>query len=178
MSIVEEWRLVAAFPVYEVSNLGRVRRSIPHVYRYAGPRKVGECLKSHKTCRFGHQSVALSYQGKTYHRLVHRLVAEAFLPPPPPGMNMVLHTDDNPLNNRADNLRWGNGYENARDAVTRGRHAVGENAGGAKLDPTLVRRIRQMAAEGHPQSRIASAFGITQSNVCLIVNKVTWAHVA
>jgi hypothetical protein len=40
---------------------------------------------------------------------VHRLVATAFLPKSKviPNASVVMHKDDNPLNNCVDNLRWG-----------------------------------------------------------------------
>lgn len=42
----------------------------------------------------------------------HQLIAEAFLGPKPDEKSVVLHLDDNPLNNRVDNLKWGTQKEN------------------------------------------------------------------
>ena len=47
---------------------------------------------------------------------VHRLVAEVFCPNSNPLRNQVDHIDNNPANNRADNLRWCTQRENMRYA--------------------------------------------------------------
>jgi hypothetical protein len=43
---------------------------------------------------------------------VHRLVCEAFHGPPPFEKAVVIHIDENALNNRPENLRWGTQKEN------------------------------------------------------------------
>lgn len=43
---------------------------------------------------------------------VHQLIAEAFLGEKPFPDAVVMHLDDNPLNNRVDNLKWGSQKEN------------------------------------------------------------------
>lgn len=53
----------------------------------------------------GYLRVNLRRGGKTEHKYVHRLVAEAFLPNPS-GFGVVNHKDANPQNNAADNLEW------------------------------------------------------------------------
>lgn len=48
--------------------------------------------------------------GKTYK--VHRLVCEAFHGPAPTTKHIVLHLNEEPTDNRAENLRWGTRKEN------------------------------------------------------------------
>jgi hypothetical protein len=49
----------------------------------------------------------LTHNGESYMMLRHRLVALAFVKNPRPDLfNCVDHIDRNPMNNRADNLRW------------------------------------------------------------------------
>ena len=104
----EEWRVCAGYDGYEVSNLGRVRSSQDgrilsqswagdnHGKRY---RTAGVCQKT-----------------TTY---VHRLVAAAFLGEAPPGARYVDHIDNDPDNNRPENLRWTTNGANMRNqAVT------------------------------------------------------------
>ena len=52
---------------------------------------------------------------------VHKLVAQAFLPPGNPGEE-IRHIDGNHLNCRADNLQWGTRSENVLDQVRDGVH--------------------------------------------------------
>ena len=68
---------------------------------------------SHKTQKFlqvhdnghGYATVCLCINGKSTHKYVHRLVAEAFIPNPAcfPEVN---HKDENPGNNCVQNLEW------------------------------------------------------------------------
>lgn len=48
--------------------------------------------------------------GKTFK--VARLVCEAFHGPPPFELAVVMHRDDDPANNRPDNLKWATQKEN------------------------------------------------------------------
>lgn len=52
-----------------------------------------------------YKSVALRVDGKYHHKLVHRIVAEAFIPNPE-GHPIINHIDENPANNKAANLEW------------------------------------------------------------------------
>lgn len=53
----------------------------------------------------GYESVKVLYDGKRKHFKIHRLVAMAFLPNPQ-NLPEVNHKDENPSNNRVDNLEW------------------------------------------------------------------------
>ena len=55
-----------------------------------------------------------------HQKLVHRLVAEAFIPnDDPETKDTVDHIDGNKSNNEASNLRWLNRAENTRLAMKR-----------------------------------------------------------
>ena len=51
---------------------------------------------------------------------IHRLVAETFIPNPD-NLPVVLHKDNDPLNNHVSNLKWGTQSENIRQAFDEGR---------------------------------------------------------
>ena len=116
---MEEWRDIAEKDGYQVSNEGRVRSYINNRH---GITDTPHPLKPQMN-RYGRPTVCL---GRSRRRLISRLVAEAFIPNPD-NLPLVRHMDDNPLNNRVDNLRWGTQKDNMQDCVKHGR-LVGNTA--------------------------------------------------
>lgn len=100
----EVWATVPGHPGYWVSSTGRVRSR----------RGV---LKQHPGDDAGHLAVA--FTGRR-HFLVHRLVAERFVPNPE-GYPLVRHLDGDPANNDYRNLAWGTQAMNMADARRHGR---------------------------------------------------------
>lgn len=88
----EEWRPINDFPIYRVSNSGRVQNI-----------KTGRVLK-HGDDGNGYSCVSLWRDGKAKTLKLHRLVAEAFVP----GDTSleVNHIDGNKSHNYATNLEW------------------------------------------------------------------------
>lgn len=113
MTEAEEWRPVAGFPDYEVSNLGRV-------LSHKGG--VAHLLKPFDK-RGGYLEVNLCRDSIKHRHSLHGLVAEAFHGPRPAGA-WVLHNDGDPKNNIASNLRFGSPSENCYDAVRHGVHPM------------------------------------------------------
>lgn len=105
----EIWKTIPGWESYEVSDTGQVRNS-----------RTGLILKSWPV-KTGHRQVALSISGIKKVFTIHRLVAIAHIPNPK-GLPMVLHWDDNPENNRVENLRWGTRSDNLNDSVRNGTH--------------------------------------------------------
>ena len=104
----EVWKDVVGHDGYQVSNLGNVRSYVKN--------KDGRDLKFIKN-RQGYDTVCLRRGNR---RLVHRLVADAFIPNPD-NLPLVRHMDDDPSNNRVDNLAWGTQTDNMQDCVRHGR---------------------------------------------------------
>lgn len=171
----EEWRVVASFPAYSISSRGRIRRDWP-VRGGGGSVRIPQGYLTARPLPRGHLQVTLSMGNRPTTVLVHRLVAEAFLPPPMAGQDCVCHRDDDPSNNRPDNLFWGTRQDNTADMVRKGRQRRGERVANAKLTSELVAQIRRRVAEGESQYTVAAQFGVAQSNVSLIVSRRTWRH--
>ena len=90
---------------YQVSNLGRVR-SLDRTIKDIRSERLykGKILKQ-SLCNWGYLTVSLKKSSKSKKFLVHRLVAEAFLPNPDM-LEVVNHKDENKLNNCVSNLEW------------------------------------------------------------------------
>jgi hypothetical protein len=104
---------------YEVSDLGLVR-SVDRVTTH-GRKIKGQILA--QSGRRGPYPVVGLYRGgkRVESRTVHSIVAEAFLGPCPPGLE-VRHLDGDSRNARADNLEYGTRGENMLDRVRHGTH--------------------------------------------------------
>jgi len=120
---------------YEASDTGLIRSLPRKIETQRGVRLIrGRVLKPGKLGNTNHRHVVL--EGRV-DRPVHCLILEAFVGLCPPGME-ARHLDDDPTNNRLDNLAWGSRRENSADAIRNDRHF---NAGlthckrGHKLTP-------------------------------------------
>lgn len=111
---VSEWLPVPGTRgLYEVSDSGLIR---------SRPRRgsLGGLSKPQPTPS-GHLSVSITVGGPSRMRMVHRLVALAFLGEAPAGTE-VLHINGDPADNRIENLRYGTRSENVMDQVKHGVH--------------------------------------------------------
>lgn len=170
----EEWRPVAGHAgLYEVSNFGHVR-SLSRVDNL-GRLRHGRVIKPQQGSN-GYQYVKLCRAGESKRRLVHRIVAEAFLRAPLPGEE-IDHVDGNKSENAAHNLEWVTSSENKRRALARGVFAVGERSGNSKLKTADVRRIRELRGEGFSQRQLASQFGVSRPAIVSVLRGETWRHV-
>ena len=69
--------------------------------------------------RSGYYTVDLCKDGNVKTTLVHRLVAEAFIPNPK-GLHFVNHIDSNRTNNDVNNLEWVTSSENRIHGINQG----------------------------------------------------------
>ncbi len=90
---MEKWAPIEQFPLYEVSDQGRVRNI-----------KSRQLLGQYDNGR-GIFQVTLRRDNKNHARAVHRLVADAFLDPAPIGY-VPMHIDGDRTNNTPNNLEW------------------------------------------------------------------------
>ena len=106
---MEAWRDVVGYEgIYKVSDRGNVKTAEGKVTwsnRWNTWRKWDVRVLKQKTDKRGYKRVSLWKGGKETTRLVHQLVAEAFLSNPE-SQPIINHKDGDPGNNRADNLEW------------------------------------------------------------------------
>jgi hypothetical protein len=113
------WKDIEGFEGrYQVSNFGEVKTLERLEECNGGIRRRHERLLKQNFSNNKHCMVVLCKDGKTYPKLVHRLVALTFIPNPE-NKPVVDHIDTNPHNNRVDNLRWVTTQENCMNPLTR-----------------------------------------------------------
>lgn len=102
----EVWKDIQGYEgLYQVSNLGRVRH-LPYTIKWGGKlehRPLKE-MNQHKNSN-GYCIVILSKNSKSKKFLVHRLIAQAFIPNPD-NLPEVNHIDEDKSNNKVNNLEW------------------------------------------------------------------------
>ena len=117
--MIEEWRAVPGYEgLYEVSDQGRVRSidRYDSIGRLRKKRYIKLSLSSS-----GYFSVGLSKKGKVTIYLVHRLVAQVFIPNPF-SLPQVNHKDEDKKNNIAENLEWCDAKYNSNYGTAKERH--------------------------------------------------------
>lgn len=163
---METWKRIPSTD-YSVSDLGRVASHKRGLFRVLKSRPDG--------C--GYPQAGICSGGVSRNFLVHRLVALAFLGPPPTPAHQVNHKDGIPSNNCVGNLEWTTSGENTRHAFrVLGKHGPrGELNGAAALTETQVREIRARRAAGELLTSIAADYGISSKNVQHIAVRRSWA---
>lgn len=168
----EIWKPVKEWP-YEVSSLGRVRRTaaskgtMPGRVLNPGPNRTGYLRI--RLC---------SNDGSKKMVMVHRLVADAFLGPCPDGEE-INHRDGIKANNRPENLEYTSHKENMKHAS---RHKLfgdrkGEKHGRTRLKDSDVLEIRRRRADGELLKTLSNEFGVSTTQIHLIEKRKNWSHI-
>ena len=198
----EEWRDVPEFEgYYKVSNYGRIKRIVG-----------GGCSRPEKILKIasykdGYHVIHLSADKRKGRRLVHRLVAGAFIGPCPPKYQ-VNHIDGIKAHNHVSNLEYCTAKENQQHAARLGLTAIGDRNGSrkhperlrrgdqhpfrlhpekaargerqhsAKLTEEKVRQIRkEYAAGGITREKLATRYSITPGLIGHVIKRRIWKHV-
>ena len=152
----EIWKDVPGYEgFYQVSNLGRVKSMRRIIYAGNGANHTSQTINE-RILRQGLQgkqnlkyyAVTLCRDGKVKRCLIHRLVAQAFIPNPN-NYPIVNHIDKNPLNNCVDNLEWCSVYYN-NNYGTRKERAINKLkvVMVGKVYPPMSEQARKNISEG------------------------------
>lgn len=181
--MIEEWRDIPGWEgVYQASSLGQIRsldRVLPSG-KWGHVRRKGHVMK-YKISQKGYRVIGLRLNGKRKWYGVHRLVCMAFHGLPPEGKPYATHWPDrDPLNCRADNLRWESSQQNTWDMREHGTTMYGEKNHYAKVTLDQVKWIKKNYHRGRPchpgnQEAIARMFDICPAHVQNIANGKAWA---
>lgn len=172
----EEWKRIASAPDYEVSSFGQVRgyrESVNVRGRFTSTILDTPRLLSFEEDDAGYLRVRLRRSGKKrVAHLVHRLVAQAFIPNPE-NKPEVNHKDCNKSHNAVLDLEWSTEKENIEHAIAMGR-VIPLGPRFRKLSPEQVREIRSRPRYYGDQGHLAREFGVRQCNISNILRGVTY----
>ncbi len=114
---IEIWKPIPSRPGMMASSWGRVLLPSSKITMPKGGEReyhpkptYGGIYKASKTARHKYRGLFNAKAGGNMK--VHRLVCEAFHGPPPFLGAVVIHLDEDALNNKPSNLRWGTQKEN------------------------------------------------------------------
>lgn len=155
----EVWKDISGYEGrYMISNLGRVK-SLPNVSR-SGERVLTPNIKP-----TGYSEAHLCKDGKGSKRLVHRLVADAFIIKVY-GKHDINHIDCNRSNNCVTNLEWCTRRENTQHGMKYGNISY-------KLSQEDVDSIRYLHG-CFSMLELAVIYDLTTSTVHGIINNSKW----
>ena len=100
-------KLIKNFENYAITDDGKVIS-----YKYKTPRIMKTWFQ-----KSGYENIKLCKNNQTYHFLIHRLVAEAFIPNPD-NLPEVNHKNKNRQDNRVENLEWCSRNDNLYDSYS------------------------------------------------------------
>ena len=102
---------ISNFPNYQISNFGNCKNVI-----------TGKVLKGTLSC--GYFRVRLINNGESSCKLIHRLIADEFIPNPE-NKRCIDHVDRNRTNNNISNLRWATHSENNQNSSIKSNNTSG-----------------------------------------------------
>ena len=148
------WLVVEEFPNYEVSDSGEIRR--------VGKVKVRKPHDNH-----GYLVVGMNVGSKQVNRLVHRMVAKAFIPNPNQ-LPEVNHIDGNKHNNAASNLEWVTSRQNQQHAYATGLRVSAKALTLDQVKQIKAEYVRGSSTYGAPA--LAAKYGVGKTTIQRVIN--------
>lgn len=157
---MEQWNDIAGYKgLYQISSVGRVKR-------LEGRGCKRERLLKAQQTRNGYLQVGLYNDGKLKRVYVHRLVADTFIQNPD-NLPQVNHKDENPLNNRVENLEWCTQSYNINYG-THNERAAKANTNHHKLSKPVLQFLKSgvLIAKYPSVSEAARQTGVCLMSIC------------
>lgn len=166
----EIWKDIPEYEgLYQINNFGKIK-SFHNKHRIKGKILMPYLNKNNRFY------ILLTKNKLHKMHVIHRLVAQAFIPNPK-NKPEVNHIDGNPKNNNVKNLEWNTNSENKKHAYKlRLMNREGERHHLHKLTNKDILKIRFLFnVKKMKQYEIAKLFNTDRSNISLIVNNKTWS---
>lgn len=181
---MEFWKDIKGFEgYYQVSNLGNLKGLDRHVkHNYGGYALRKSKLLKPNIQSTGYFAAHLKMTPKYSCILVHRIVAEAFIPNPE-NKPQVNHINAIKTDNRVENLEWCTSKENIKHSHIMGLQSSesrqGEKNNFAKLTEKEVLSIRDEynSKDKITHQEIGLKYGVSGASISNIVLRKTWKHV-
>ena len=159
-------KIIEGFDNYSIDVEGNVRN-----------KKRGRVLKGLLDNKGGYVRVNLYKNSKMSHKLIHRLVAQAFIPNPE-NKREVNHIDNNPKNNSIDNLEWCTSGENVRHSASQGRmKGAGSSHSSYRLTEEQVKNVKYHLQLGiSTQNELGILHKVSRHSIRGIKNGKTYRH--
>lgn len=142
--------------------------------------RSGRQLKPFTSRDDGYVQIELNLNGAATKHLIHRMVAEAYIPNPD-NLPCVNHKDGNKQNNCVENLEWVSYGDNMKHASEHGLlKTKGENNPASKLTEEDVRFIKKVYRKGDREfgtAALGRKFGVDHKAIYSIINGKTWREV-
>ena len=167
----QKWKYIPSYEGYMVSSDGEVM-TLPGKRANGGT--LGHLLSPRKN-QMGYLQVAINNDlGERKWEYVHRLVAMAWIPKKQNqrDCNVVMHKDDNTLNNNKSNLSWGTQFQNMQgvsDKRTKVTTRTSLQSSSEKVFILLDKNKDFVGKKTELIGLIAKELGISYSYVNLII---------
>jgi len=173
----EIWKTIPGYENYQVSNLGRVKS-----LKFNRGKK--EKIMKEKKSTNGYLNIGLRKDNKSKLFMIHRLVYLVFNDLPIKFIghtekDCILHKDDNPKNNKLDNLFIGTQKDNVYDCINKNRrnYVKGENVYRSVMKKDDILFIRNNLLGKINYQSIAKIYNVSASCIEHIIHRRSWKHI-
>lgn len=167
--MIEVWRDIPNYEgFYQVSNFGRIKSVKRVIIRRNGTKNTCQEKVLKLNTNKGYYYISLFKNGVSKTFGVHQLVLRAFVGVQDKGIE-VRHLDNNPFNNRLENLAYGTKSDNMQDAIKCGSLSRSHTS-------LTDEQVISILSDTRKECEIARAYGIHPGTVNAIKQRKSFKH--